>query len=163
MITILRQTALACTAIFVALLSARPAPPTWLLGLFALAGLLGLWETNRWVYQRLSMPVAEGESPSPLRVCATAMINLVTNLTLLNLTAHLALPGTFIRLPSGAVTVWDVLYFTILTFASGGYGDLIPGSALGKALSMVTMLVGFFYASTLCAAILQQSTLIRKP
>lgn len=157
---VLRPAVVAGVAALAALM-ASASSATWPYGLVALAGIIGLWESTLWVYRLLRSPVMRRGTGRYLQVCGFWMVNLIINLTLINLAAHLASPGTF-RSGTGNVSIPDILYFTLLTFASGGYGDVVPVTALGKALSMVTTLVGFFYASTLCAAILQQISLQRR-
>lgn len=134
---------------------ATATPARWPYGLVALAGLIGLWESNLTVYRLLRSSYIREGTERYLQVCALWMVNLIIDLGLLNLAAQMAFPGTF-ESRTGSVSPIDVLYFTVLTFASGGYGDVVPASAVGKALAMVTILIGFFYASTLCAATLQQ-------
>jgi len=53
-------------------------------------------------------------------------------------------------LPASAL---DVAYFTLLTFASGGYGDVLPTRPLGKLLAMLTSLSGLLFATILFAAL----------
>lgn len=133
----------------------------WPYGLVAIAGALGLWESNLTVYRFLRSSITRRGTTRYLQVCALWIGNLIADLWLLNLAVQLAWPGTF-ESRTGAVSAIDVLYFTVLTFASGGYGDILPASATGKILSIITTLVGFFYASTLCAAILQQLSVDRR-
>lgn len=157
---ILRPAWLVGAATVLALLSSA-STAKWPYGLVALAGVVGLWETNLTVYRLLRSTYVRAGTERFVQVCALWMINLIVHLGLINLAAQLALPGTF-ESRTGSVAAIDVLYFTVLTFASGGYGDIVPASAVGKALAMVTILIGFFYASTLCAATLQQLSTNRR-
>lgn len=133
----------------------------WPFGLVAVAGVAGLWESAVWIYRLLCSPLVRQGTGRYLQLCALWMINLIVNLTLLNLAAHLAYPGTF-RSAGGSASLLDMLYFTLMTFASGGYGDVVPVTPLGKSMAMITTLCGFFYGSTLCAAILQQISMQRR-
>lgn len=151
---VLRPAFLIGTALLLTFLSAT-STATWPYILVALAGLVGLWESNRTVYRLLHSTLLRRRTGRYLELCALWMVNLIADLWLLNVAVQLALPGTFESRTGGASMI-DVLYFTVLTFASGGYGDILPASPTGKALSIFTTLIGFFYASTLCAAILQQ-------
>ena len=155
-----RPAILASAAAFVTVVSPDESAK-WPYGLVALAGAVGLYESNLLVYRLLHSPLMKRGTGRYLQVCALWMVILIVNLTLLNLAAHLSLPNTF-KSDTGLLSSLDILYFTILTFASGGYGDVIPATPVGKALSIVTTLFGFFYASTLCAAILQQISLQRR-
>jgi hypothetical protein len=157
---VLRPALLIGAATYVAVLCSATSAK-WPYGLIAVAGAVGLWESNLTVYRLLRSSYIRRRAGRYLQVCALWMVNLIANLGLLNLAVQLALPGTF-ESRTGSVSAIDVLYFTVLTFASGGYGDILPASATGKVLSMVTTLVGFFYASTLCAVILQQLSAQRR-
>lgn len=151
---VLRPALLIAAATLVTVLSSS-SPSKWQYGLVALAGIVGLWEASLTVYRLLHSSYLRRGTERYLQVCALWMLNLIADLALLNVAVQLAFPGTF-ESRTGSVSIVDVLYFTVLTFASGGYGDILPASSIGKALSAVTMLIGFFNASTLCAAILQQ-------
>lgn len=157
---VLRPVLLISTASLVTLLSAG-CGAKWPYGLVALAGVVGLWESSLTVYRLLRSSYLREGTGRYLQVCALWMVNLIADLGLLNLAVQLALPGTFAS-QTGPVSTIDVLYFTVLTFASGGYGDIVPASPTGKGLAMITTLVGFFYASTFCAAILQQLSADRR-
>lgn len=124
----------------------------WSSALAAAAAGIGLWESFNGVYRLLYLPVARTGPVAQVRTTARWLFNTLGNLVLLNLSAQLAYPHTFEwrDLPATAL---DVAYFTLLTFASGGYGDVVPGTPLGKLLAMLTSLSGLLFATILFAAL----------
>lgn len=124
----------------------------WAYGLAAAAAAVGLWESYTGAYQLMSAPISRTGPVAQVRTTGRWLLNTLANLVLLNLSAQLAFPHTFEwrDLPATAL---DVAYFTLLTFASGGYGDVIPGSPLGKLLAMLTSLSGLLFATILFAAL----------
>jgi len=46
---------------------------------------------------------------------------------------------------SQIATIWDAIYFVIVTFTTLGYGDNYPRSVFGKIIACVTVLVGIVY------------------
>jgi len=42
-------------------------------------------------------------------------------------------------------TIWDAIYFVIVTFTTLGYGDNYPRSTFGKIVACITVLVGIVY------------------
>ncbi|MEW8977521.1 MAG: potassium channel family protein [Symbiobacterium sp.] len=120
--------------------------------LAATAAGVGLWESYTGVYHLLYLPIARTGPVAQVRTTARWLLNTLINLVLLNLSAQLAFPDTFAwrDLPATAL---DVAYFTLLTFASGGYGDVLPGTPLGKLLAMLTSLSGLLFATILFAAL----------
>jgi|GEM_PF-1895181 len=124
----------------------------WPFGLTASACLAGIWESYSGVYILLASPIRRRSAVDQVRICGIWLINAVSNLILLNLSALLAYPATF-QWRAGSASLLDVAYFTVLTFASGGYGDVLPGTALGKLLAMLTSLCGLTYATILFASL----------
>lgn len=125
---------------------------SWAYGLSAAAAGLGLWESYTGAYQLMSAPVTRTGPVAQVRATARWLLNTLANLVLLNLCAQLAFPHTF-EWRGIPATALDVAYFTLLTFASGGYGDVLPGTALGKLLAMLTSLSGLLFATVLFAAL----------
>ncbi len=124
----------------------------WAYSLAAAAAAVGLWESYTGAYQLMSAPVSRTGPVAQVRTTGLWLLNTLSNLVLLNLSAQLAFPQTFEwrGLPASAL---DVAYFTLLTFASGGYGDVLPTSPLGKLLAMLTSLSGLLFATILFAAL----------
>lgn len=152
--TLLRPALLGLMALLLLLLPSD-APAAWPYGLTAAACLVGLWESYGGVYRLLAAPARQTTAVAQVRICAAWLVNVLANLVLLNLSACLAYPATFQWRGEGA-TPLDVAYFTLLTFASGGYGDVLPSTALGKLLAMLTSLCGLTYATILFAALFRQ-------
>ncbi|HYF91137.1 MAG TPA: ion channel [Symbiobacteriaceae bacterium] len=122
---------------------------------FVLAGagcLTALWDGYAGVFRLLRRPRRAGRRSVPLQICALWLINTLAYLVLLNTAAELAVPGTF-EWRGGPAAPLDVAYLTLLTFASSGYGDVLPANGLGKALAMVSSLAGLLYATMLVTAI----------
>lgn len=126
----------------------------WPYGLISSAVLMGLWESYAGAYRLVGLPGPAGSSLRRVRVCAAWLVGALLNLSLLNLAAQLAYPGTFLWRGDSA-SLLDVIYLTVLTFASGGYGDVLPANVLGKLLVMLTSLAGLIYATILFAALFQ--------
>jgi len=126
--------------------------PRWASALGAAAAAIGLWESFNGVYQLLYVPVARTGPVAQVRTTGRWLFNTLGNLVLLNLSAQLAFPHTF-QWRDLPATALDVAYFTMLTFASGGYGDVVPGTPLGKLLAMLTSLSGLLFATILFAAL----------
>jgi hypothetical protein len=58
--------------------------------------------------------------------------------------------GTFL-LPAGTHTLSDYLFFSYTTLTTTGYGNLIPATGLGRALSMLEALMGQLFLVTVVA------------
>jgi hypothetical protein len=152
--TLSRPALLALMALLCLLLAADLGA-AWPFAFTAAASLVGLWEAYAGVYQLLSAPARRMAPAVQVRICAAWLINVLANLILLNLSAHLAVPATF-QWRGQDASLFDVAYFTLLTFASGGYGDVLPATALGKGLAMLTSFSGLTYATILFAALFQR-------
>ncbi|MFZ5824450.1 MAG: potassium channel family protein [Bacillota bacterium] len=153
--TLLRPALLAMMALLL-LVIALDADALWPYGLVAAACFVGLWESYSGVYQLLAAPAAPRTTAvEQVRICAAWMINVLSNLVLLNFAAYLAFPSTY-QWRDQPASLLDVAYFTMLTFASGGYGDVLPATALGKLLAMLTSICGLTYATILFAALFQR-------
>lgn len=127
----------------------------WPYALSGGAALVGLWESYIGVYHMLEAPVRRTGPLAQVRISAAWLISTLANLMLINLSANLAYPNTF-QWRDLPATPLDIAYFTLLTFASGGYGDVLPATPLGKALVMLTSLSGLVYATILFAALFQR-------
>lgn len=142
---------LAATAL---LLADGGAPSRWLCAAGAAASFAAVWDGYAGVYRMLQAPRRAGAG-ARLQLCMLWLTVTVAGFILLNLAFELALPGTF-RLHSGAASPLDVAYLTLLTFASGGYGDIFPVTPVGKVLTMLTTLGGLVYATMFMTALWQQ-------
>ncbi len=149
--TLIRPALLALMALLLLVL-ALDVQPIWPFGLVATACLVGLWESYSGVYQLLAAPARRLTAVEQVRICGIWLVNALSNLVLLNISAFLAYPATF-QWRGGHASLLDVAYFTLLTFASGGFGDVLPATALGKLLAMLTSLCGLIYATILFAAL----------
>lgn len=134
------------------LLVAPGLPVRWPYALVAAASLTGLWEAYSGVYFLVRNASAKVVLARQVQICIIWLVNTLSNLMLLNVSASLAYPGTFIS-RNGPTTPLDVVYLTALTFSSAGYGDVVPNSPLGQLLMMLTSLAGLVYATILFAAI----------
>jgi hypothetical protein len=129
-------------------------PMRWPYMLIALAAALGVWESYAGAYGTLGMEGVRRSPRQQVQVCAAWLVGVIANLTLLNMAFQRLDPATFHAKgePAGLL---DVAYLTLLTFASGGYGDVMPQTVAGKVLSMVTSLGGLLYATILFTALFQ--------
>ncbi|HYG58126.1 MAG TPA: ion channel [Symbiobacteriaceae bacterium] len=125
----------------------------WPYGLATTLSIVALWDGYAGTYLMLRLRPG-GRAGFQLQACAIWLVNTVVNLTLLNTAAQLAFPGTW-EWRGGPASVLDVAYLTLLTFASSSYGDVLPATAAGKALSMLTSLAGLVYATLFVTAIWQ--------
>ena len=69
---------------------------------------------------------------------------------------ELMIPGSFGGLAEGAVTLsWspDWLYFSFVTLATLGYGDVLPLTFFSRTLAYFEAIVGQFYLAVLVAAL----------
>jgi hypothetical protein len=53
--------------------------------------------------------------------------------------------GLFIRGPG------DLVYFSFITLATVGYGDITPATPAARAVTMIEVLVGVMYVATMIA------------
>lgn len=124
----------------------------WPCGVAAALSLAALAEAYGGVYHLIRTASLRAGLGRQMRLCLIWLVAALLNLVLLNLSASLAYPGTF-RTVHGAASALDVVYLTLLTFTSVGYGDVIPGTPLGQVLMMLTSLAGLLYATLLVTAL----------
>lgn len=60
--------------------------------------------------------------------------------------AYWAIPGA-----TSAANVGEAVYFSVVTFTTLGYGDVLPLSALGKVLALVEVVIGYLMGGLLVA------------
>lgn len=152
--TLLRPALLALMALLLALVTAGQGV-RWPYGLIAAACLAGLWESYAGVYRTLAVPAPRATPTRQVQICVVWLINVLANLVLLNSAAQLAYPASF-EWRGRAASQLDIAYLTLLTFASGGYGDVVPATSLAKGLVMLTSMAGFTYATILFAAVFRR-------
>lgn len=147
---------LGALAVLLCLLALAPQPSPWSFVLVGAGCLVAIVDGYAGVWLMLRRPrrVRRRNVGLQMQVCLVWLINTLAFLTLLNTSAELAVPGTFLW-RDGPASLLDVAYLTTLTFASGGYGDILPGNHVGKALTMLTSLAGLIYATLLVTAIWQ--------
>lgn len=126
----------------------------WPYGLVSMATLLGLWESYGGIYGTLRTSLAGRRPVQAVQICTVWVVGVLANLTLLNMTFQLLYPSTF-QWRGEVASLLDVAYLTLLTFASSGYGDVLPATAAGKVLSIITSLAGLLYATILFTALFQ--------
>lgn len=136
------------------MLMAGGEPHRWPYSLVAATAVLGVWEAYAGVYGTLRAAGVRGSPVRQVQVCAIWLSAVLTNLTLLNMAVQSLFPATFAWRGAPA-SMLDVAYLTLLTFASGGYGDVVPMTVAGKLLSMLTSLAGLLYATILFTALFQ--------
>lgn len=68
---------------------------------------------------------------------------------------ELAAPGSFGGVPAGQDAGWDSewLYFSFVTLTTLGYGDILPLSAVARALAYMEAVTGQFYVAILVAGL----------
>lgn len=129
-------------------------PLRWPYGLVAMAGLLGVWESYAGIYGTLRIELTGRRPIQAVQVCAVWLAGVMTNLTLLNTAFQLLYPGTF-QWRGEPATLLDMTYLTLLTFASSGYGDVLPVTPAGKVLTILTSMAGLLFATILFTALFQ--------
>jgi hypothetical protein len=129
-------------------------PLRWPYGLVAMAALLGVLESYAGAYGALVSGGIGRRPAQQVQVCAAWLVGVLANLVLLNMAIQTLYPLTFIW-RSGPASLLDVAYVTLLTFASGGYGDVLPQTLTGKVLAMFTSAAGLLYATILFTALFQ--------
>lgn len=149
--TLLRPALLALMALLM-LIVAAGSGFRWPYALVAAAGLTGVWESYSGAYRLLTLPPRRASAVRQVQVCAAWLVNVLVNLTLVNVAAHLAAPASF-QWQGETASLLDVVYLTFLTFASGGYGDVLPVTPLAKGLVTLTSLAGLSFATILFAAL----------
>lgn len=142
---------LAMAALLLALAATPQPSPGWF-AVVAAGCLAALFDGYAGVWFLLRNGEGRRGAGLQVQVCAVWLVGTLAYFTLLNTTAQLALPGTF-QWRDGPASALDVAYFTVLTFGSSGYGDILPVSGLGKALAMLTSLGGLTYATFLFTAL----------
>ena len=73
-----------------------------------------------------------------------------------------AMPGSFTNVRSmtysnGDPSFFNLLYFSFITLATVGYGDITPLSALAKALTVLESTTGVFYIAILISHLIGHS------
>ncbi len=63
-------------------------------------------------------------------------------------------PGAFNFNQEGMADKYDFIYFSFVTMSTLGYGDLLPVTSQGKALSILVMLSGVFYTTVVMGTII---------
>jgi hypothetical protein len=137
----------------VLLLVAAGGAVRWPYLLVALTALVGIWEGYAGAYGSLRGSRTRRSAARQVQVCATWLAGVLLNLSVLNISFQQLHPGTF-QWRGEPASLLDVAYLTLLTFTSSGYGDVLPGTATGKLLAMLTSGAGLVYATILCTALL---------
>jgi len=55
------------------------------------------------------------------------------------------------REPEGRLDVYDMIYFSVVTMTSTGYGDIVPVSTPARSIANLQQLIGVFYVAILIA------------
>jgi uncharacterized protein YjbI with pentapeptide repeats len=57
--------------------------------------------------------------------------------------------GVIARNDNQSTSIFDSMYFSVVTFTTLGYGDILPSKVLGKTIAMTEVLVGYIYLGLL--------------
>jgi len=82
-------------------------------------------------------------------LCVYLLVSLIASF--LYLALDTADPNTFQGIDTGDNNRADLLYFSVTTLATLGYGDIVPKTQLARALSTIEALVGQLYLVVLVA------------
>jgi hypothetical protein len=86
-------------------------------------------------------------------VCAYLLIALTW--ALVYIVIERLCPGSFaadvVHNPKGRMDVFDMLYYSVVTLTTSGFGDITPVSTYARAMTNVEQLVGVFYVAILIA------------
>jgi voltage-gated potassium channel len=74
-------------------------------------------------------------------------------LTMLTDPGAIQLPGNIAPPPFGIVQI-DMMYFSFVTLATLGYGDIVPVSSFARSIAVTEALVGQFYVAVVVALLI---------
>ena len=103
-----------------------------------------------------------GDRFAPISLIVSWLLIIIFNLYTLILLVSNTDPYAFVN-NSGPVTEpLKLLYFTIITFTSVGYGDIIPRGSLAVLITLVVAVTGFLYSALFVGSILAAFTAGRR-
>lgn len=138
----------AAMAALLLLLVTAPASARWPFVFVGAGCLAAIADGYAGAFAMLRRPRRAGRPALQLQICAIWLINMLAYFALLNVAAERTWPGTF-EWRGEPASMLDVAYLTILTFSTGGLGDVTPVTGLGKVLVVLTSLGGLLYATVL--------------
>ena len=89
-----------------------------------------------------------------LRYFVGTVVVTITSFTVLN---YLWRNELGLELKDGPVTSWvEALYYTIVSFTTAGYGDIVPTTHIGQLVASVQSLIGFFLLALLASMLFRK-------
>ncbi|MBK8824618.1 MAG: hypothetical protein IPN58_19015 [Anaerolineales bacterium] len=77
---------------------------------------------------------------------------------------EVAAPGSFIDNTLGTAVSWQQLvYFSLITLSTAGYGDVLPASQWARMLAGLEVTIGVLYVAILMARLVSMYEIHRKP
>ena len=77
---------------------------------------------------------------------------------------EVAAPGSFIDNTLGTAVSWQQLvYFSLITLSTAGYGDVLPASQWARMLAGLEVTIGVLYVAILMARLVSLYEIHRKP
>jgi hypothetical protein len=75
---------------------------------------------------------------------------------MLALDPHALQPNSADRAHEGPLNWNDSVYFSFVTLATIGFGDLVPGNSMARSLAMIEGLIGVLYPAVLLARLVSR-------
>ena len=107
------------------------------------------------IIEHVGMTVVRRERVDTPTVAGVLAVYLLLALLFASLNQFLAAfdPDHYLHGVTGLPTASDQLYFSVITMATVGYGDIVPGSQVARAIAVVEALTGQLYLVSVVAAV----------
>lgn len=103
---------------------------------------------RRWTWEKLF------GSGLRLRYFVATVLGTITAFTMLNYWLRCELG---LELKGSSITTWvEALYYTVMSFTTVGYGDIVPTTHTGQLLASLQSLIGFFLLALLASMLFRK-------